>query len=63
MSNTMNNCILCGEAKVVRFLDLGSTALANKFVAAEDLHRTEATVPLRVGVCSACHPHGRRPSR
>ncbi len=55
MSNTMNNCILCGEAKVVRFLDLGSTALANKFVAAEDLHRTEATFPLRVGFCSECH--------
>lgn len=51
----MSKCILCGEPKVVRFLDLGATALANKFVAAEDLNRAEATFPLRVGFCTECH--------
>lgn len=51
----MSTCILCGEPKVVRFLDLGATALANKFVAAEDLNRAEPTFPLRVGFCTECH--------
>jgi len=47
-------CIVCDSARVEPFLDLGATALANKFLAAEELGREEPTYPLRVGFCHAC---------
>jgi hypothetical protein len=47
-------CILCGEARVRPFLDLGETSLANKFLAPDELSRPEPTFPLRVGFCEAC---------
>ena len=39
---------------VEQFLDLGETALANKFLAEEDLASPEPKYPLRVGFCKGC---------
>lgn len=36
------------------FLDLGVTALANKFLTAAEIARPEARYPLRVGFCQGC---------
>src|SRR5687767_12647605 len=47
-------CIACGGKAVSEFLDLGRTALANKFLTREELAVREATYPLRVGFCEAC---------
>ena len=48
------SCIVCGEQSVERFLDLGATALANKFLTKEELSKPEAKYPLRVGYCHTC---------
>lgn len=48
------SCIVCGQQTVERFLDLGSTALANKFLTKEELSKPEAKYPLRVGFCHTC---------
>lgn len=48
------SCIVCGQQAVERFLDLGSTALANKFLTKEELSKPEAKYPLRVGFCHTC---------
>lgn len=47
-------CLVCGGSELKLFLDLGSTALANKFVAEEELGRPEPTYPLRVAFCPSC---------
>jgi C-methyltransferase C-terminal domain/Putative zinc binding domain/Methyltransferase domain len=47
-------CIACGRTEVEQFLDLGETALANKFVAEAELAEPEARYPLRVGFCHGC---------
>jgi predicted TPR repeat methyltransferase len=47
-------CIVCGESAVSEFLDLGRTALANKFLTREELAACEPTYPLRVGFCERC---------
>ena len=46
-------CILCGDALEV-VLDLGTMALANKFLAAAELSRTETRFPLRLASCRCC---------
>jgi SAM-dependent methyltransferase len=48
-------CLLCGLQTVEEFLDLGDTALANKFLSYEELSLPEQTYPLRVGFCHTCH--------
>ncbi|MCY3966172.1 MAG: class I SAM-dependent methyltransferase [Acidobacteria bacterium] len=48
------SCLVCSEPEVESFLDLGSTALANKFPSAEDLSGPEPRFPLRVGFCHGC---------
>ncbi len=48
------SCILCRDAKVEEFLDLGATALANQFLRADEIDGTEAKYPLRVGFCHGC---------
>ena len=49
------SCILCGSDDLAVFLDLGSTALANKFLLREDLSKASEThYPLRVGFCRDC---------
>ena len=50
----MGDCIVCAGPDVESFLDLGSTALANKFPSAEDLIRPEPRFPLCVGFCHGC---------
>ncbi|MEO5574994.1 MAG: class I SAM-dependent methyltransferase [Gaiellaceae bacterium] len=47
-------CIVCGEETVVEFLDLGETALANKFRTKAELDDPEPRFPLRVGFCETC---------
>lgn len=51
---TTPNCIVCGKSTVEEFLDLGHTALANKFLLESDLESTEARYPLCVGFCHTC---------
>jgi SAM-dependent methyltransferase len=50
----MTRCIVCEQEQVEQFLDLGSTALANKFLSPEELSRPEPMFPLRVGFCHTC---------
>lgn len=47
-------CLLCESESVEQFLDLGETALANKFLTQAELTCPEPTYPLRVGFCHAC---------
>jgi SAM-dependent methyltransferase len=47
-------CIVCGMRTVEQFLDLGCTALANKFLTRDELDSPEPTYPLRVGFCHTC---------
>jgi len=47
--------MLCQEASVEEFLDLGQTALANQFLRADEINSSEPKYPLRVGFCHACH--------
>jgi SAM-dependent methyltransferase len=47
-------CIVCDEETVEQFLDLGETALANKFLSSEELSQSESTYPLKVGFCHTC---------
>ena len=47
-------CIVCGSGSVEPFLNLGQTALANKFLAAGELTGGEASHALVVGYCSKC---------
>jgi SAM-dependent methyltransferase len=52
--NSPVTCIVCKRETVEEFLDLGETALANKFLRREELAQTEPTYPLRVGFCHTC---------
>jgi len=52
--NQLGKCLLCGTDGVEQFLDLGSTALANKFLSKEELSTPEPKYPLKVGFCHAC---------
>ena len=54
MSEFNVHCLVCGGSELKLFLDLGSTALANKFVAEEELGRPEPVYPLRVAFCAEC---------
>jgi SAM-dependent methyltransferase len=47
-------CLICDQATVEMFLDLGQTPLANKFLNQEQLAAPEPTFPLRVGFCHTC---------
>jgi SAM-dependent methyltransferase len=49
------DCIVCGRGDLDLFLDLGETALANKFRTAEELGDREPRYPLRVAYCPTCH--------
>jgi SAM-dependent methyltransferase len=49
-----STCIVCGSGEVEAVLDLGETALANKFLTREELGRPEPRFPLVVGFCHAC---------
>ncbi|MBI3083497.1 MAG: methyltransferase domain-containing protein [Candidatus Omnitrophica bacterium] len=47
-------CVVCGGTAVELVLDLGCTALANKFLATSELGRPEPVYPLRLGYCREC---------
>lgn len=48
-------CIVCSSGPVELVLDLGETALANKFLSAQELATdSEPSFPLRVGFCQEC---------
>jgi SAM-dependent methyltransferase len=47
-------CIVCELNEVEEFLDLGETALANKFRTEEELSEPEPRFPLEVGFCRVC---------
>lgn len=47
-------CIVCGASEVEAFLDLGETALANKFLTPAELSLPEPMYPLVVGFCHGC---------
>jgi SAM-dependent methyltransferase len=53
-ASARTDCIVCGGHDVEGFLDLGETALANKFLTAEELAGAEPRFPLRVGFCHGC---------
>jgi hypothetical protein len=48
------SCLVCNLETVEPFLDLGRTALANKFLRLEELSQPEPTYPLKVGFCHTC---------
>src|SRR3954451_19559060 len=48
------SCLVCGSHELKLFLDLGSTTLANKCIAEDELGKPEPTYPLRVAFCPAC---------
>jgi hypothetical protein len=50
----MNPCRICGNEKVAKFLDLGSTPLANSFLKQEQLSEPEPRFPLHVVFCPKC---------
>jgi hypothetical protein len=47
-------CIVCDSGTVELFLDLGHTALANKFLSLDELKIPEPRYPLRTGFCRTC---------
>lgn len=47
-------CIVCAASRVEPFLDLGETALANKFLTVDELSAPEPTFALVVGFCHGC---------
>lgn len=51
---TARPCVACGQARVEQFLDLGKTALANKFLTEQELSNPEPCYPLTVGFCHDC---------
>ena len=61
-ADALEGCILCGSSDLEIFLDLGETALANKFRAEMDLSQPEPSFPLRVAFCNECR-HVQLPDR
>jgi SAM-dependent methyltransferase len=50
----MTACIVCLAPNIQEVLNLGETALANKFLAPDELHQPEPRFPLRMGFCHEC---------
>lgn len=50
----LNQCMVCGSGDLELFLDLGRTALANRFLRAAALREAEPTYSLRVAFCHGC---------
>ncbi|MDR7547435.1 MAG: class I SAM-dependent methyltransferase [Armatimonadota bacterium] len=47
-------CLVCRQPAVEEFLDLGTTALANRFLTRDELAQPEPKFPLRMGFCHGC---------
>lgn len=55
MSANGVHCLVCNETRVEAFLDLGETALANRFLTENELSNgAEVRFPLCVGFCAGC---------
>ncbi len=48
-------CIACGHNNLIKYLDLGESALANSYIDKSNLAKKEQKFPLRVYVCANCH--------
>ena len=48
-------CLICDNSGLVPYLSLGETALANSYLAEEDLKKPEFKAPLEVYFCENCH--------
>jgi dTDP-4-dehydrorhamnose reductase len=53
-SKIQTQCRICGSGALIRYLDLGSTPLANSYVSRGDLSTPEFTEELALQVCPAC---------
>ncbi len=53
-SHSISGCRVCGRAGLNPILDYGRTALANRFLRADQLTAPEPTFPLRLCFCSSC---------
>lgn len=49
-----SRCLVCQQPAVEEFLDLGITALANRFLTRDELAQPEPKFPLRMGFCHSC---------
>jgi SAM-dependent methyltransferase len=54
MAPANHPCIVCSGTELVPFLDLGETALANKFLTEEELDQPEESYPLGLSFCRDC---------
>jgi SAM-dependent methyltransferase len=54
MARAFMTCIVCAALAVQEFLDLGETALANKFLTQQELSLSEDKYPLKIGFCHDC---------
>ena len=50
----IKNCRICESGDLTRVLDLGSTALANRFLRPNQLEEPEPFYPLRLVLCGGC---------
>ena len=48
-------CLICESARLVKYLDLGESALANSFLNKSELNKKEKRFPLQVLYCQDCH--------
>ncbi|MEK7575034.1 MAG: class I SAM-dependent methyltransferase [Patescibacteria group bacterium] len=48
------SCRICGNTKFLKVLDLGKSPLANAFLSANELEKSEAYFPLAVYFCQKC---------
>lgn len=48
-------CLICKSKKLIKYLDLGATALANSYLTSDQLHQPEFKAPLEVYYCQDCH--------
>lgn len=53
-SKASSACLVCRSEDLAKFLDFGTTPLANRFLSADELDRPEPVYPLRAGFCRAC---------
>lgn len=48
-------CLVCKSEKLIKFISLGKTALANSYLTKKQLNAPEKKVPLEVYYCNKCH--------
>ncbi len=53
-SKSQSTCRICGSTTLYKYLDLGSTPLANSYLKREDLDKPEFSEELALQVCTTC---------